>query len=153
MPNDSLELCRTVALRWVTENERRSAPKMGGRFRKPGSFAAFLSNLLPRAAIKLGIFEIASHEEIVPPSRDFLFSATARATTAFQATRCTIGGKVRKGYIVCRMANRNSKRRAKAELKSRRQSGQKLVNPESKRAGGRRGMSAARGRRSAPMAA
>jgi hypothetical protein len=50
------------------------------------------------------------------------------------------------------MANRNSKRRAKAELKQRRQSGQKLVNPESRRAGGRRGMSPARGRRTAQMA-
>jgi len=64
----------------------------------------------------------------------------------------TIAGKVAMGYIVLSMANRNSKRRAKAELKARRQSGQKLVNPESKRAGGRRGMGV-RGRRSASMAA
>jgi hypothetical protein len=63
-----------------------------------------------------------------------------------------IAGRVANGYTPGRMANRNSKRRAKAELKSRRQSGQKLVNPESKRGGGRRGMGV-RGRRSASMAA
>jgi hypothetical protein len=81
------------------------------------------------------------------------FFRTARAKRILVNAPQPLAERPASGYIDRRMANRNSKRRAKAELKSRRQSGQKLVNPESKRAGGRRGMSAARGRRTAPMGA